>query len=421
MRATVVLGILVAACQAQMASATVIQQGAAYSIADSFVDHDGSAGAAGVGSHIHASNTLPVDPEHSTVVAANAAEVGGFFQQEEVRGLVEFDLTGMSSVPSATLSFDVADVLELALNDSAVGGLFGQPMYVGGVDVVAYLGNNEESFDDFQATSIGQIASFQTAGLSANQTLSWDVTELLNQQLQAGSSSLGVRLQIPAGQGLPDGAITFDSFQLAVVPEPSTITLALVALLTLAGGGYAFSRQVCALEGDPGPELLPLCGGSMSDLQRRVVIQKLESLQRSGVCQLRRSQRAAAGPHGPPPASVQGPAVPAPGVASGMPGLRQAGRLAHSPLRGKRRRRARSRNCFCWLSRCGNAPVARSLPPRGLKPCSEWAIPGRVSAFSARLRGRTKTGRVSHSWDVPVSCSTTSSKPARCGARMCIF
>jgi hypothetical protein len=82
MRATVVLGILLAVCRAQTAGATVIQQGAAYSIADMFVDHNQTAGTPGMGSHAHASNVLP-PMEEQAIVAANVA--GGWFEAEGTR------------------------------------------------------------------------------------------------------------------------------------------------------------------------------------------------------------------------------------------------------------------------------------------------------------------------------------------------
>jgi hypothetical protein len=84
--------------------------GDAYTIADHFVDHAGSPGVPGEGSHFHASSRLPVDPVGSSVIGANLAEVGGLFGDEEVRGLTEFDLQAMPLAAEAELSFGVADV-----------------------------------------------------------------------------------------------------------------------------------------------------------------------------------------------------------------------------------------------------------------------------------------------------------------------
>jgi len=238
MKFYIVLGVLLAVGHAQVANGTVINDGAAYAIADNFVDHEGTAGAIGEGSHFHASNEQAVDPENSTVVAADVAEVGGFFQLEEIRGPVEFDLTGMALAESAKLSFDVADVLDRELNDASVGGLFGQAAYIGDIDVVAYLGNNAEDRADFQASPIGPVGSFNTDGLEAGETIEFDVTSIYNEQIEAGSDSLGIRLQISSSDTIPDDAISFDNFQLTVVPEPSTFVLALLALLVLFGSGH---------------------------------------------------------------------------------------------------------------------------------------------------------------------------------------
>ena len=95
MKTNVMLGVLMVACYAPLANATAINDGAAYAIADNFLDHDETAGTPGEGSHFHASNVLPVDPDNSTVIAANVAEVGGL-GNEAIRGLVEFNLAGQA-------------------------------------------------------------------------------------------------------------------------------------------------------------------------------------------------------------------------------------------------------------------------------------------------------------------------------------
>lgn len=233
MKVNMVLAAVMAACYAQISCATVIENGSAYAIADNFVHDTQAIGVPGEGSHFHASNELPVDPDNSTVIAANMAEVGGFFGEEEIRGLVEFDLRGRVPAEAATLSFDVADVSGLI--GQPVGGLFGQPMYVGGIDGVAYVGNNAEDLSDFQASSIAPLGTVQTDGMTAGQTTTWDVTQLYNERISAGNASLAVRLQIRSNDPIPDGAITFDNFRLTVVPEPSTLVLAWLALAVLLG------------------------------------------------------------------------------------------------------------------------------------------------------------------------------------------
>ena len=246
MKTNIMLGLLVAICHAPTANATVIQPGAAYAIADNFVDHGGTPGTRDEGSHFHASNVPPDDPANSTVVAEDVAEVGGFFGTESIRGLVEFDLTGKTAADSATLAFDVANLLERELNSFPVGGLYGQPKYVGGIDVLAYAGNNSEDDGDYQASAIAQVGSFQTDNLSAGDTTLFDITQVYNEHIAAGGSSLGIRLQISSANVIPENAISFDNFQLTVVPEPSSLVLASLALLVLLGNGYRYRSPVAS-------------------------------------------------------------------------------------------------------------------------------------------------------------------------------
>jgi hypothetical protein len=153
-------------------------------------------------------------------------------------------LTGKTAADSATLAFDVANLLERELNSFPVGGLFGQSKYVGGIDVVAYVGNNAEDDGDYQASAIAQVGSFQTDSLNAGDTTLFDITQVYNEQIEAGGSSLGIRLQISSADVIPDNAISFDSFRLTVVPEPSTLALVSLGLLVLLGSGHRHRSPV---------------------------------------------------------------------------------------------------------------------------------------------------------------------------------
>lgn len=184
--------------------------GKTYTIADKFAD-----GVAGQGTHFHASNEQPIDPVNSTIFAANRAEVGGLFGDEEIRGLVEFDLAAMPIAQHTLLTFQVAD-LSGDLNPQPVGGLLGQDKYVGSIDVVAYPGDGAEDLVDFQAPAFGLVGSFDTDSLSAGDTITLDITEIYNQQIKVGNSSLGIRLQISDASIIPDGAITFQNAHLQV-------------------------------------------------------------------------------------------------------------------------------------------------------------------------------------------------------------
>jgi hypothetical protein len=135
---------------------------------------------------------------------AGKAEVGSF-SSEEVRGLSEYNLTGLTSTASAFVTFEVF----------MAGGLFtgtNDFPYVGPIDVVAYAGNNLEDISDYSEPSLGTVGQFSTAGLGVGNTISFDITSIFNAAIANGDTSLGIRLQIA---GTPNGgAYTFDLFRL---------------------------------------------------------------------------------------------------------------------------------------------------------------------------------------------------------------
>lgn len=154
------------------------------------------------------------------------AEVGGF-GDEQVRGMSEFSVAGFAAQP-ATLSFQVFQL----------GGLFRQLNYSGLVDVFAYAGNGVENVTDYDAAPLLRMGSFNTANLVVNDTIRLDATTALSAATTAGSSWLGVRMQLPSSATSQTiTAITFDRFQLSAqaIPEPSTCALLAAGLLPLAG------------------------------------------------------------------------------------------------------------------------------------------------------------------------------------------
>lgn len=167
------------------------------------------------------------------------AEVGGF-GCEEVRGLSEYDLTGLGASAEAFVSFEVFDD----------GGLFpgtNDYPFDGTIQIDAYQGNNQEDVSDYQAESIGIVATFATSGLFVGNTLSFDITAIFNALIDVDETSLGIRLAavpVPANQG----AWTFDNFRLTSddlttptgVPEPGTLAL---LGFGLAGVGFARRRK----------------------------------------------------------------------------------------------------------------------------------------------------------------------------------
>ncbi len=165
------------------------------------------------------------------------AEVGSLQDQalssESIRGLSEFDLTGLGA-GTATLSFRVYTPAGLFPGQNDFG-------FVGNIGVLAYAANNAEDIGDYSTATLAPIGTFSTAGLLAGSPVSFDATSIYNTQLGLGASSLGFRLQTTPATVTGGGAFTFDSFTLTVtpVPEPGALgmlgMLAAVAALTASG------------------------------------------------------------------------------------------------------------------------------------------------------------------------------------------
>lgn len=198
----------------------------AFTLTEGFTFSVANAGNNSPGNHFHSSTGGDFGNP------AGKAEVGSFFN-EEVRGLSEYNLSGLSSATSAFITFDIF----------AAKGLFqgeNDFPFTGNIDIVAYAGNNLENISDFESPTIGNVATFSTTGLAVGNTLSFDITALFNGAISSGSTSLGLRLQTAPGTTTNGGAWTFDNFRLTTdnqtsqpVPEPLTIAGAVVAATSL--------------------------------------------------------------------------------------------------------------------------------------------------------------------------------------------
>lgn len=207
------------------AQAATITNGFTFSVAS-------SSGNTAVGTHFH-SNT-----GGSFGNPAGKAEVGRF-GSEGVRGLSEYNLTGLSAASSAFVTFNVFKA----------GGLFtgtNDFPFTGTIKVDGYAGNNTEDISDYEAATIGAVGAFGTGALAVGGILSFDITALFNAALANGDTSLGIRL---IADPLNDrGAWTFDTFRLTadnqtntgVVPVPAGLPLMLTGLVVL---GYRSFRR----------------------------------------------------------------------------------------------------------------------------------------------------------------------------------
>lgn len=220
MRSIYSAALVVVLAVAAPATAATITQGFTFTVADS--------GGNLAGNHFH-SNT-----GGSFGNAAGQAEVGGL-GGEVIRGLSEYNLTGLSAATSAFVTFTI----------SREGGLFSQSPFTGPITVVAYQGNNTEDLSDFQATALATIGTFTLSPTTndVGNVFSLDITSVFNSFIARNSNSLGIRLQ---GNG-SNQAWTFNQFRLTTdnqatggVPEPATWAM---MLLGFGGMGYAMRRR----------------------------------------------------------------------------------------------------------------------------------------------------------------------------------
>ena len=193
--------VLICLFMATAANADLITSGFTFSVAS-------GGNAVATGTHYH-SNTGGAFGN-----PAGKAEVGRF-GTEEVRGLSEYNITGLATATSAFVTFNVFKA----------GGLFRHQRFslYREHQCACHQGNKRENISDYQAASLGLVGSFGTAGLLVGNILSFDITSDLNDAINNGRDSLGIRL--PADPLKYRGAWTFDKFRLTTdnqttVPGP---------------------------------------------------------------------------------------------------------------------------------------------------------------------------------------------------------
>lgn len=210
------------------ASAQVITQGFTFAVA-------GDGGSNLTGNHYH-SNTGGAFGN-----PAGKAEVGRY-STEEVRGLSEYNLTGLTNSATAFVTFDVFKA----------GGLFNgvnDTPFTGNISVFAYQGNNTEDLSDYQAAALGLVGAFAVGpGVNVGDVFSFDIASFYNAAITGGQTSLGIRLQaVPLNTA--SQAWTFEDFRLTVnnqttaVPEPGT-WLMLILGFGLVGGAMRQAARV---------------------------------------------------------------------------------------------------------------------------------------------------------------------------------
>jgi hypothetical protein len=160
---------------------------------------------------------------------AGKAEVGRF-SVEEVRGLSEYNLTGLTTSTTAFVTFNVFKQ----------GGLFtgvNDTPFIGTILAESYLGNNLEDISDYQALITGTVGNFNVnpATLNVGDIISMDITAIYNTAITNTDLSLGIRLRADP-LNTQSQAWTFDSFRLttddqSTVPEPATLALLSLGLL----------------------------------------------------------------------------------------------------------------------------------------------------------------------------------------------
>lgn len=192
-----------------------------------------------VGDHFHSDDSDTYGTGTDWIEVGECCADGN---DEEARGMVEFNIVGAFVAQSAMVEVQVAQL----------GGLFGQSgpgSFT--IDVYAYEGNNTEQIVDYSAEAT-YLTSFESAGLLVSQVLQFDVTDVFNAAVGDSDPSLGIRFQPASEPG--EQAVVFGNATLTFSTDPplppvestpvpsSSVTGLLLLLLATLGIGLVFMR-----------------------------------------------------------------------------------------------------------------------------------------------------------------------------------
>lgn len=161
----------------------------------------------------------------------NVAGVG-YWDSEESRGIVEFDVSPILGSSSAIFSFAFS---------SFTGLLYGQDQdYLGNFNIMGYEGNgNAETSDYFQTGTL--LGSYTANGLNYGDIISVNISSLLS---SLSGNYLGFVFDpTGANSGAYAQETVFTNFQIEATSASEVSEPAIIALLVLGLAGIGFSRK----------------------------------------------------------------------------------------------------------------------------------------------------------------------------------
>ena len=173
-------------------------------------------------------------------LGSGGAEAGMWgYNSEWIAARSEFDLTGISRVSTATLTFMYYQ------SSSSQPATPGYPDSGFSERIFTYMGDNQAEKHDFTPNGASTIGSIDGIGatLLHNTVLTFDVASQVNAILGGGGDSLGVGINWSAA----DHFASYGNFVLTVTPVPEPQTYAMLAA-GLALLGAVRARQAAKAE-----------------------------------------------------------------------------------------------------------------------------------------------------------------------------